>query len=222
MVTKLEHKPPAVLSKVAAQAETDAIKQADSEEAYEVAAMLSFAGQTDRAFRVSEKCHPEKLLRDAPQTPYRPLARQPSQPGGIPENPGTLRRLPTVISTHYGNLVQAKVTPISRIEIASEVAIICIGRLIVSGTFQQVSHRSDLVPLTFNHLRANDGAVRGGESDVQEIGSNLCSGSCLHQWPGRCSYTRSRANSAPRTGILLEAATRHDAEAKPATSVNCS
>ena len=52
VVTKLEHKPPAVLSKVAAQAETDAIKQADSEEAYEVAAMLSFAGQTDRAFRV--------------------------------------------------------------------------------------------------------------------------------------------------------------------------
>jgi tetratricopeptide (TPR) repeat protein len=52
VVTRLEHKPAAEMSKVAAKAESDALQQADSEEAYEVAAMLSFAGQTDRSLRV--------------------------------------------------------------------------------------------------------------------------------------------------------------------------
>lgn len=49
---RLEIQPPAVLDRTGARAVADAEKQSDSEEEYEVGAMLSFAGQSDRALHV--------------------------------------------------------------------------------------------------------------------------------------------------------------------------
>lgn len=49
---RLENLPGSVLNAVAAREESFADKQADSEEVYEIGAMLSFAGQPDRAMRV--------------------------------------------------------------------------------------------------------------------------------------------------------------------------
>ena len=52
IVAHLEHKPAADVEKVAAREEADAMKEIDPEEKYEVAAMLSSAGDTDRAMHV--------------------------------------------------------------------------------------------------------------------------------------------------------------------------
>lgn len=49
---RLENRPSAALEATAAKAEAFAARQADSEEEYEIGAMLSFAGQSDRAMRV--------------------------------------------------------------------------------------------------------------------------------------------------------------------------
>jgi tetratricopeptide (TPR) repeat protein len=48
----LQHSPPAKLEAIGAQQEAYAAKESDPEEKYEIAAMLSFAGQGDRAMRV--------------------------------------------------------------------------------------------------------------------------------------------------------------------------
>jgi DNA-binding winged helix-turn-helix (wHTH) protein/TolB-like protein len=52
VLTELNHESPGALQAAAAQEETFASGQNDPEEKYEVAAMLSFAGQPDRAMRV--------------------------------------------------------------------------------------------------------------------------------------------------------------------------
>lgn len=49
---RLENQPPAVLDRTGATAVAYAERQSDSEDEYEVGAMLSFAGQSDRALRV--------------------------------------------------------------------------------------------------------------------------------------------------------------------------
>ena len=52
ILTELNHESPGALEAVAAQEEAYAASQNDPEEKYEVAAMLSFAGQADRAMRL--------------------------------------------------------------------------------------------------------------------------------------------------------------------------
>ena len=51
ILDRLENQPSRVLDATAAKEEAFAYKQADSEEAYEIGAMLSFAGEPDRAMR---------------------------------------------------------------------------------------------------------------------------------------------------------------------------
>ena len=51
VLDRLENQPSRVLDATAAKEEAFAYKQADSEEAYEIGAMLSFAGEPDRAMR---------------------------------------------------------------------------------------------------------------------------------------------------------------------------
>jgi DNA-binding winged helix-turn-helix (wHTH) protein/TolB-like protein/tetratricopeptide (TPR) repeat protein len=51
IVERLENQPSSILDATAAKEEAFAYKQTDSEEAYEIGAMLSFAGEPDRAMR---------------------------------------------------------------------------------------------------------------------------------------------------------------------------